>query len=641
MQRVDGAEPGSEILRPPPKDSAWVGLGGAGGELLQADAKLVDLSWQPLARLPRGVAELTALTDLRLAGVPVPLPNSLSALTALSSLDLSHHSSVTALPPVLLMMPRLRTLVLAGNPLLTSLPPLALLQTLDLHGSYLKVLPEGLSGMRALTALNVARNGLTHLPPHLASLPLRVVDVSSNSLSSLGPLLVCPLRQLRASLNCLSAPPLALPSASPQLALLDLSHNALPSLPSSLASLTALMLLNLSHNLLRCLPLLAPLTRLRLLDVSFNRLEALPPLGDLTALRSLNASANQLTHLPPLPRLVLLNELHLSANKLAHLQSLTACTALHSLSVSCNRLAAPLQLPSSLTSLCAAHNLLPRMALSASRLPLLAELSLSANPALRKLPVPLAASLEHLHLNACGLKELPSLVALTRLRSAHLAENPRLLATSQLTSQRLSQLQECTILDPITFDDIPRPLAFAATVGRRPQQEDAHVVHAFADQSLVVALFDGHGGSAAATFAAQHLHSLLAPLLRDHSTTKALAAVLPALHASFQRHWRQQNADVTASSPGASAVIAHLTRTTLTVANVGDTRALLLHEGNPVRLTFEHKAASPSETERICARGGHVVGDSTTAYVNRRLALSRAIGDFRTCIPRRKPTKKS
>ena len=71
------------------------------------------------------------------------------------------------------------------------------------------------------------------------------------------------------------------------------------------------------------------------------------------------------------------------------------------------------------------------------------------------------------------------------------------------------------------------------------------------------------------------------------------------------------------SEGDASAIQLHL-------ANVGDTRAVLVSEGAPAkRLTVDHVALDPNEARRVHQAGGHV----TNNRVGGILAITRALGD--------------
>ena len=70
--------------------------------------------------------------------------------------------------------------------------------------------------------------------------------------------------------------------------------------------------------------------------------------------------------------------------------------------------------------------------------------------------------------------------------------------------------------------------------------------------------------------------------------------------------------------------------TTLIVANIGDSRAILHHKKRLMELTKDHKPDNPLEYHRITSMGGQVtVGSSPLSVprVNGNLALSRAVGD--------------
>ena len=68
-----------------------------------------------------------------------------------------------------------------------------------------------------------------------------------------------------------------------------------------------------------------------------------------------------------------------------------------------------------------------------------------------------------------------------------------------------------------------------------------------------------------------------------------------------------------------------VTRRSLTVANVGDSRAVLCRAGAALPLSRDHKPKVAAERQRILAAGGFIVD----GRVNGDLSLSRALGDFR------------
>jgi len=108
-----------------------------------------------------------------------------------------------------------------------------------------------------------------------------------------------------------------------KLRMLDLGHNALTSVPESLADLDGLTdFLYLHDNRLTSLPAsLARLTKLRYLNISENAFEVFPEcVSGMSSLIELRASDNSLTSLPgSIGRLSHLRELHLKNNKLTSL----------------------------------------------------------------------------------------------------------------------------------------------------------------------------------------------------------------------------------------------------------------------------------------------------------------------------------
>lgn len=77
---------------------------------------------------------------------------------------------------------------------------------------------------------------------------------------------------------------------------------------------------------------------------------------------------------------------------------------------------------------------------------------------------------------------------------------------------------------------------------------------------------------------------------------------------------------------GATAIVAVLCDDVLTVANAGDSRAVLCRGGDTVALSEDHKPSQDRELERIKGAGGFV---NQFGRVNGNLNLSRSIGDLK------------
>ena len=78
---------------------------------------------------------------------------------------------------------------------------------------------------------------------------------------------------------------------------------------------------------------------------------------------------------------------------------------------------------------------------------------------------------------------------------------------------------------------------------------------------------------------------------------------------------------------GCTSVVAVLIGNTITVANAGDSRAVLCRAGGVTEaLSFDHKPLQDRERKRIAAAGGFV---NQFGRVNGNLNLSRSIGDMK------------
>lgn len=93
-----------------------------------------------------------------------------------------------------------------------------------------------------------------------------------------------------------------------------------------------------------------------------------------------------------------------------------------------------------------------------------------------------------------------------------------------------------------------------------------------------------------------------------------------------------QNGRLTCNLPdhpihaGATAIIAVIVGRTLTVANAGDSRAVLCRGGDTIAMSFDHKPFDNREISRITMAGGFV---NQFGRVNGNLNLSRSIGDLK------------
>jgi protein phosphatase 1G len=187
--------------------------------------------------------------------------------------------------------------------------------------------------------------------------------------------------------------------------------------------------------------------------------------------------------------------------------------------------------------------------------------------------------------------------------------------------------------------------------GWRKDMEDSHFeLINFTERNgdSLFAVFDGHGGSAVARFCSENFPSVL---LRDSEYLKGnIAEALRRTYLKLDEMLREPEnvaklktyvkppaygSDTPPVNPrrslvnpalnaGCTAVVVHILGNVVTVANSGDSRAVLCRDGSAIDLTIDHKVTLESEIERISAAGGLVLN----GRVNGSLNLTRAIGDL-------------
>jgi Leucine-rich repeat (LRR) protein/predicted acylesterase/phospholipase RssA len=330
------------------------------------------------------------------------------------------------------------------------------LRYLDLSNNALSVLPSHISILSNLTYLNLSSNWLKSLPEDLTSLPINTLLVEANQIfdlpianptSIVSPLMYSHLTHLNMVGNNIKLPLLSLnPRTMLQnltnyrkISTLELAHNSLSPLPSSLLQLSPkITSLNISHLSLRTLvpAEIKVFSNLKMLDLSHNGLTQLPiELCTLVHLEALDVSHNELTTLPHgLPGLrINLKKLYASYNQLKSLP-VPFCTLVNLTHVNLHRnqltdtsLEIFVKL-TSLESLDLGRNLLTNFPSMLSTLESLSYLCLAVNPLLQVGALPFFGKLEELNVN-----ETPTLVSLPKLCSE--LTTLRCLTVGQITMQ--------------------------------------------------------------------------------------------------------------------------------------------------------------------------------------------------------------
>lgn len=142
--------------------------------------------------------------------------------------------------------------------------------------------------------------------------------------------------------------------------------------------------------------------------------------------------------------------------------------------------------------------------------------------------------------------------------------------------------------------------AVSSVQGTRKTMEDAHqyipdmnhLISTPYNPHSYFAVFDGHSGREAALFCEKNLHHIIT------SHPKYLQDIRQALHESFMNADAQffkecidpDSGDLIYDA-GCTAVVGIIQGNLLTVANVGDSRAVLAEGGKSVGLTLDQKAS--------------------------------------------------
>ncbi|XP_018524777.1 protein phosphatase 1F [Lates calcarifer] len=166
----------------------------------------------------------------------------------------------------------------------------------------------------------------------------------------------------------------------------------------------------------------------------------------------------------------------------------------------------------------------------------------------------------------------------------------------------------------------------------RRKMEDKHLALAEFNQLFGIqdgverayyAVFDGHGGVDAATYAATHLHVVLSKQETLQGDT-ATAFKTAFKHTDDMFRGKAKRERLRSGTTGVAALIQGQE---LTVAWLGDSQAMLVREGQAVTLMEPHKPEREDEKQRIEDLGGCITFMGCWR-VNGTYAVSRAIGDF-------------
>ena len=167
----------------------------------------------------------------------------------------------------------------------------------------------------------------------------------------------------------------------------------------------------------------------------------------------------------------------------------------------------------------------------------------------------------------------------------------------------------------------------AESIGLRPRMEDSHTIWDVAEEGLFAAeVFDGHGGSLAATVAAEGLTPHILSLLRDSRRHEDVGRM--TFREMVRKGYLSTDTYIIGQGIecGTAGATLHIMDGRFCAANVGDSRVVIDTDREAVQLTVDHKPDLPTELERIEAMGGRVTFHGVPRLQGY-LAMSRALGD--------------
>lgn len=157
----------------------------------------------------------------------------------------------------------------------------------------------------------------------------------------------------------------------------------------------------------------------------------------------------------------------------------------------------------------------------------------------------------------------------------------------------------------------------AESIGSRPSMEDTCAVigNFLGPNTQYYGLFDGHGGNNVSLYCLHNLHLEIAKNYKKPMHMEdAIKEALRTINKYAKSKWALE---------GSCAAIAIISKDIIYIANLGDSRVIVIDEGVAKRCTYDHKSSDPKERQMVIERGGHIANDR----VNGILMLSRSIGD--------------
>ena len=179
-------------------------------------------------------------------------------------------------------------------------------------------------------------------------------------------------------------------------------------------------------------------------------------------------------------------------------------------------------------------------------------------------------------------------------------------------------------------------VSVSSTCGRRDEMEDEHIIDTINIPKLnfnceVLAVFDGHGGSACSKYCKENYVSTLKNEISKSGCPYLSEKFLKDFNKFFDIKLRKAIND----NSGTTVTVALVFEDYILLSNCGDSRTLVCKNDSRKNIaTEDHKPENKFEKARILKNGGSVVKEKIGPFryshrLNGIAAFSRSLGDFR------------
>eukprot|EP01080_Neovahlkampfia_damariscottae_P012111 gene12111-5603_t len=584
-------------------------------------------------------------------------------LTNLESLDFTANF-IQLLPKEISNLQKLETLYLSGNKLNQipqSMSSLNNLTRLDMTSNWLNEIPSCVSGMKSLRHLILKYNSISKIPKGFKfPKTLKTLDLSENHFKELPDDFfegLSNLQQLNLFANRLSSLPNSISNLE-SLSTLDATLNFIQELPKGFSNLKKLQILYLIRNKIKKLPEdFGDLESLLILDVSTNGLTSLPEsIIKLTKLTTLMATDNKIESLPKGLKQLPLSDLRMNCNAIEEIPAeIFEIYTLSRFQFSYNKIK---EIPNGIENLkylsifqCEGNQIteIPKEIIKNQQL----QMIFIGDNQIKKIPFELSVFPKLCYFSAWNNElENINLKNLSKtMKSINIAHNKNLKIDIEEIKQILSQkiqinanwcfkttefykkdyfrIQESSKYSIGTFD----------MIGFRPTMEDAMLFKGKLNETTQLwGMFDGHGGDKSSKYVAKNLPKKIAKNLQktgfslfmnhpsifiDKIGTFSDFAVDSTDVLRTSIHEVNEDLRMQKYDDGTTVVLVMISGNKITIANVGDSRAVLCKKGKAIRLTNDHRPTTNEEKIRIQSVKGVVLGNRIKGF-----SVSRSLGDF-------------